>query len=88
MGTLKIKKYPDAVLREPCKLIEDVGSQEIKILDDMVYSMRVHEGIGLAAPQVGIPRQLIVVDIGEGAIKLANPRRMPQRTKPFPAPDQ
>ena len=48
--------------------------QEVELFENMVFTMRAFNGIGLAAPQIGIPRQLIVVDTGEGLIKLANPQ--------------
>ena len=73
MEPLEIKKYPDSVLREKCAWIEEITDQEVKLFEKMLFTMRHFAGIGLAAPQIGIARNLIVVDIGEGAIKLANP---------------
>ena len=69
----EIKKYPDSVLRKKCVAIEEVGTREQELLAGMVLTMRAFAGIGLAAPQIGISRRLIVADIGDGVIKLANP---------------
>jgi len=48
--------------------------QEVELFENMVFTMRAFNGIGLAAPQIGMSRQLIVVDTGESIIKLANPQ--------------
>lgn len=73
MEPLKISKYPDSILRQKCALIKRVTASEIKLFEEMLFTMRHFAGIGLAAPQIGIARSLIVADIGEGAIRLANP---------------
>jgi len=73
MDPLEIKKYPNVVLRKKCARVEEITDREIKLFDEMLFTMRHFAGIGLAAPQVGIARDLIVADIGEGAIQLANP---------------
>jgi len=74
MEPLEIKKYPDNSLRKKCASLERVTDSDAKLLEEMVFTMRHFAGIGLAAPQIGIARNLIVADIGEGAIKLANPK--------------
>ncbi|GAI08927.1 unnamed protein product, partial [marine sediment metagenome] len=73
MENLEIKKYPDAILRKKCEAVEAVTAQEKRIFEDMLFTMHTFKGIGLAAPQIGLVKQLIVADIGEGVIKLANP---------------
>jgi len=73
MALLKIIKYGDCILRVNCKRVLQVDDNIRKILGDMVFTMHASEGVGLAAPQVGLDMRLIVVDIGEGAIKLVNP---------------
>ncbi len=74
MEPLEIKKYPDNILRKKCIDILEVTDKEARIFEEMLFTMRHFAGIGLAAPQVGIAKNLIVADIGEGAIKLANPK--------------
>ncbi len=73
MEPLEIKKYPDSVLRKKALEIKEVTDTEVRLFEEMLFTMRYFTGIGLAAPQIGVAKSLIVVDIGEGAIKLANP---------------
>jgi peptide deformylase len=73
MEILEIKKYPDSILRKKCELVKAVRPQEKELFEAMLATMYSFKGIGLAAPQIGIIRRLIVADIGEGAIKLADP---------------
>ena len=71
---LEIKKYPESVLRKKSVLLPEVTPAELKLFEDMLLTMYTFNGIGLAAPQIGKPVQVVVVDIGEGPIKLINPR--------------
>lgn len=61
------------ILRRRARPVEFVGVEEKKLLDDMLETMYLNQGIGLAAPQIGIGKRIIVVDIGEGPIELINP---------------
>lgn len=70
---LDIKKYPEKILRGKCQAVEKISQKERELFQDMLYTMRQSSGIGLAGPQVGINQRLIVADIGEGPVKLANP---------------
>jgi peptide deformylase len=74
MKPLEVRKYPDKVLRKPAVKLEAVGEKEVKLFNDMLYTMTHFYGVGLAAPQVGVSKCLIVVDIGDGPVKLANPQ--------------
>jgi peptide deformylase len=71
---LKVNVFGDPILRKKAKSVKQVTAEHRKILNLMAESMYAHSGIGLAAPQVGISAQLIVVDIGEGLYKLVNPK--------------
>ena len=71
--TDRIKKYPSLVLRKKCEPVQEMTAYEEKLFEDMLYIMRLSNGIGLAAPQIGISKRLVAADIGQGAIKLANP---------------
>jgi len=73
MSPLEIKKHPDKILRKVCDPIRSVTEKERKIFDEMLFTMRHFCGIGLAAPQVGISRRLIVASVEDVTIKLANP---------------
>ena len=73
MEPLKIREYSDGILRKKCASIERITDSEVKLFEEMLFTMRHFTGIGLAAPQIGIAKSLIVADIGEGTIRLANP---------------
>lgn len=73
MKILAIKKYPHAILREKCRPVEEIKVAEEKLFENMLLTMHNFKGIGLAAPQVNIPYQLIVADTGERIVRLANP---------------
>jgi len=73
MESLAIRQYPDSILRRKCSQIEKITPKEITVFELMLSTMYKFEGVGLAAPQIGITSSLLVVDIGDGAIKLANP---------------
>lgn len=74
MPVLDIKKQGDPVLRQKAKQVAQVDTPLKRLLDDMVETMYAARGIGLAAPQVGISKRVIVVDIGDGPIRMVNPR--------------
>jgi len=79
MALFDIRTYPDPVLKEKCKAVEEVGDDVRDILRDMAETMYVNRGVGLAAPQVGVSLRLIVVDTQQDAeggqlYKLINPR--------------
>ncbi|WP_341282366.1 peptide deformylase [Paenibacillus sp. FSL H8-0537] len=70
-----IVKDPDPVLREPAMEVTKFNSNLKKLLKDMAETMYDADGVGLAAPQVGISKRVIVVDIGDekGLIEMVNP---------------
>lgn len=73
MASFKIREYPDPVLRKKCLPAEKITGKERDLFEQMLFIMRHFKGIGLAAPQAGISRAVIVADIGNGAFCLANP---------------
>lgn len=70
-----IVKHPDDVLRETAKEVTKFNANLHKLLDDMADTMYDADGVGLAAPQVGISKRVIVIDVGDdnGLIELVNP---------------
>ena len=68
-----IKVDGDPVLRKKSREVEKIDDRILTLLEDMEETMRDEDGIGLAAPQVGILRRVIVIDIGEGILKIVNP---------------
>lgn len=73
MAIREIRKNGDDILAKKCKVVKKFDNKLHILLDDMLDTMRLHEGVGLAAPQVGILKRVVVVDAGEGPIELVNP---------------
>ena len=71
---LKIRHYPDKILREKARWVKELTPQHRQILEKMAQIMYESKGIGLAAPQVGISERMIVADIGDKLYKLINPK--------------
>ena len=61
------------VLRKRCKEVTELTPKIVEIVEDMLDTMYEANGVGLAAPQVGILKRIVVIDIGEGPIVLINP---------------
>jgi len=74
MPVYNIIKYPDPFLRKKALKVEKITTREKKILAQMAETMYSAKGVGLAGPQVGINEQFIVADVGNGLLKLVNPR--------------
>lgn len=64
----------EAVLRRKATKIERVDAPLARLLEDMVETMYAANGIGLAGPQVGVAQRILVIDIGDGPLKIINPR--------------
>ncbi|SKA92422.1 peptide deformylase [Caloramator quimbayensis] len=73
MALREIRKMGDEILRKKSRKVDKVDDKIKMLLEDMVETMRHNNGVGLAAPQVGILKRVAVVDIGEGLYKLVNP---------------
>lgn len=73
MAIRQVRIDGDPILRKKSKDITEVNDRIKILLEDMVDTMEDEDGIGLAAPQIGVLRRAIVVDIGEGPIKMLNP---------------
>jgi peptide deformylase len=73
MAIRRIVQYPDPVLKQKAKPVTKFNERLHKLLDDMAETMYDAHGVGLAAPQVGISKRVIVVDVGEGLIEMVNP---------------
>lgn len=73
MAIRTIVKHPDPILREKSKEVTKFNANLHKLLDDMAETMYHADGVGLAAPQVGILKRVIVMDCGDGLIEVVNP---------------
>lgn len=73
MAIRKIRELGDEVLTKPCKEVTKVNLRTKILIGDMLDTMYEAMGVGLAAPQVGILKRIVVIDVGEGPIVLINP---------------
>ena len=73
MAIRVIRTEEDPVLRKISKPVKEVTPKIITLIDDMLDTMYEAMGVGLAAPQVGILKRIVVIDVGEGPIVLINP---------------
>ena len=75
MAKLKIVKLGDETLRCVCRPVDKITPRITRLLDDMIETMRAADGVGLAAPQVGVLRRIVVIETpDEGLIELINPK--------------
>ncbi len=73
MALREVRKKGDEVLYKKCKIVKNFDERLHILLDDMYDTMKDRDGVGLAAPQVGILKRAVVIDIGEGRLELINP---------------
>lgn len=66
MSIIQIKKYGEDVLRQPCKKVSKFSSKIKKLIDDLLETMYSANGVGLAAPQIGVSLRVFVVDVSTG----------------------
>ncbi len=74
MAILDIRQDGDPVLRLVAKPVDKMTKRHKKLIKDMIQTMHEAEGVGLAAPQVGVSERIIVVDAGDGVIAMINPK--------------
>ena len=73
MAIRNIREYGDEVLKKTCKEVKEMTPRTKELIEDMLETMYDAEGVGLAAPQVGIRKRLVVIDCGDDPIVLINP---------------
>ena len=73
MALRQIRTVGDPCLTKVCKEVEEVNERTLTLIDDMLDTMYEAEGVGLAAPQVGVLKRIVVIDVGEGPIVMINP---------------
>ncbi len=74
MALRTIRTDDDPCLYKVCRPVEQFDARLGELIDDMFETMEAANGAGLAAPQVGILRRIVVIDAGEGKVELVNPR--------------
>ena len=73
MALRTIRVEGDPVLGKVCRKVTEVTPKIVTLIDDMLETMYEANGVGLAAPQVGILKRIVVIDVGEGPIVIINP---------------
>lgn len=73
MAIRNIRMEDDEVLRKKCREVDEINDKIITLLKDMADTMYDADGVGLAAPQIGILKRIVVIDVGDGLLELINP---------------
>ena len=73
MAILNILKEGDETLRKKCRRVEEITPRIIQLLDDMHQTLETAQGVGLAAPQVGVLRRIVIVEIDDKKYEMINP---------------
>lgn len=78
MAIRELRIIGDEILSKKTRTVEQIDERICSILDDMAETMYASEGVGLAGPQIGILRKLVVIDVGQGLVELINPEIIEQ----------
>lgn len=78
MAVYQVITNPDPVLRQKAIPVERINAGVLRVLDNMKDTLYAADGIGLAAPQIGISKRMIVVDLGDNLLELINPEIVDQ----------
>lgn len=73
MALRKIREIGDPILNKTCKEVKEITDRTKDLIDDMFDTMYEAQGVGLAAPQVGILKRIVVIDCGDDPLLLINP---------------
>lgn len=73
MALRNLRVVNDEILRKKCRKVEALDSRTLVLIEDMKETMYKEDGVGLAAPQVGILKRIAVIDVGNGPITIINP---------------
>ena len=73
MGIREVREIGDEILTKQCKDVPKMTIRTKILIGDMLETMYEYHGVGLAAPQVGVLKRIVVIDVGEGPIVLINP---------------
>lgn len=73
MAIRQIRYEDDEILRKKSRIVDTIDDRIKTLIEDLIDTMKEEEGVGLAAPQVGVLKRVVVVDIGKGPITMINP---------------
>lgn len=85
MAIREIRKKGDEILRKKSKPVNEINDRINELIDDMLDTMYNADGVGLAAPQVGILKRICVIDVGDGPIVLINPEKIEESAEQIQA---
>ncbi|MCR5784156.1 MAG: peptide deformylase [Eubacterium sp.] len=74
MAIRTIRTEGDEILRKNCREIKEITPRIKELIEDMLDTMYEADGVGLAAPQVGVLKRIVVIDVGEGPVVMINPK--------------
>ena len=83
MAIRNIVKKGDDILKKRSKEVKEINERVLDLLDDMRDTLYESGGVGIAAPQVGVLKRIVVIDVGDGLIELINPRIIEQEGEQF-----
>ncbi|MCR5144210.1 MAG: peptide deformylase [Lachnospiraceae bacterium] len=73
MALRQIRVQGDDVLTKVCRPVKEMTERNLELIEDMIETMYEANGVGLAAPQVGVLKRIAVIDVGDGPVVLVNP---------------
>ena len=78
---LDIKKYPNSILKKKSEEVKEIDDETRRLIANMLETMYTNQGVGLAAPQVGILKRIFILDVGEGPKVFINPKILARKGK-------
>lgn len=78
MAIRNIREIGDDILRKSCREVKEITPKIATLIEDMFDTMYQADGVGLAAPQVGVLKRIVVIDVGDGPIVMINPEILEQ----------
>lgn len=73
MAIRQLRYEDDEILRKKSRIVDQIDDRIKTLVEDLIDTMNEEEGVGLAAPQVGVLKRVVVVDVGKGPITMINP---------------
>lgn len=78
MAIRQLRYEDDEILRKKSRIVDQIDDRIKTLVEDLIDTMNEEEGVGLAAPQVGVLKRVVVVDVGKGPITMINPEILTQ----------
>lgn len=78
MAIRQLRYEDDEILRKKSRIVDQIDDRIKTLVEDLIDTMNEEEGVGLAAPQVGVLKRVVVIDVGKGPITMINPEIITQ----------